>query len=153
MTITIEGLAETAPGDLDKLPVAVLAVLQIEADVMLANAQQAQAILHSALARRYAAGLNDTGTTHRHDGDFDIKVTVPKTVSWDQKRLSDAMATIRDEWQDDPAEYVETKLSVQERKFGAWPSAIRDLFAPARTVKAGKPKFEIALRGAEQEAA
>ena len=51
-----------------------------------------------------------------------------------QARLADAIATIRDEWEGDPAEYVETKLSVSETKFNAWPSAVHDLFAPARTV-------------------
>lgn len=145
----LEELADASPGVLDKLPVAVLANLQEEADAHLAAAQQMQAILHGVLTRRYAAGLNTTGTTHRQDGDFDIKVTVPKTVAWDQDRLSDAISTIREEWEGDPAEYVETKLSVQERKYDAWPAAIRDLFTPARTVKPGKPKFEIAQRDRE----
>jgi hypothetical protein len=151
--ITLEGLAYASPGDLDKLSIAVLANMQNEADHHLASAQQLQAILHGVLTRRYAAGLNDTGTHHRTDGDFDIKVTVPKTVSWDQPRLASAMATIRDEWEGDPAEYVETKMSVMERKFDAWPAPIRDLFAPARTVKAGKPKIEITLRDENREAA
>ncbi|WP_310533171.1 hypothetical protein [Novosphingobium sp.] len=151
--MTIDELADASPGVLDKLPIAVLANLQNEADRHLASAQQMQAILHGVLVRRYAAGLNDTGTHHRTDGDFDIKVTVPKTVSWDQPRLASAIATIRDEWEGDPAEYVETKLSIMERKFDAWPAPIRDLFAPARTVKAGKPKIEIALRDEKREAA
>lgn len=151
--MTYDELAGASPGVLDKLPIAVLANLQAEADRHLASAQQMQAILHGVLTRRYATGINGTGTTHRADGDFDIKVTVPKTVAWDQERLASAMATIRDEWEGDPAEYVETKLSVQERKFDAWPAPIRDLFTPARTVKPGKPKFEIALRDAEKEAA
>jgi hypothetical protein len=149
MTMTLEGLSDADPGILDKLPIAVLANLQAEADAHLAAAQQMQAILHGVMTRRYAAGLNGTGTHHRHDGDFDVKVTVPKTVAWDQDRLANAIATIRDEWASDPAEFVETKLSVQERKYDAWPSAIRDLFTPARTVKAGKPKFEIVLRDRE----
>lgn len=147
--MNIDELADASPGVLDKLPVSLLKTLQEEADAHLAAAQQMQAILHGVLTRRYAAGLNATGITHRQDGDFDIKITVPKTVAWDQDRIADAMATIRDEWEGNPAEYVETKLSVQERKFDAWPSAIRDLFAPARTVKPGKPKFEIAQRDRE----
>lgn len=149
MTITLDELPDTSPGVLDKLPVAVLANLMEQAEAFLASATQMNAVLHGALARRYAAGLNDTGTHHRIDGDFDIKVTVPKTVAWDQKRLADAIATIRDEWGSDPAEYVDTKLSVSETRYNAWPAEIRDLFTPARTVKAGKPKFEIALRDRE----
>jgi len=151
--MNIDELKDTAPGVLDKLPVEILANLQRQAEAHLADASQMVAILHSVLTRRYAAGINTTGTTHRQDGDFYIKVTVPKTVAWDHARLADAMATIRDEWEGDPAEYVEVKLSVQERKYDAWPAAIRDLFTPARTVKAGKPKFEITLRDADREAA
>jgi hypothetical protein len=112
-----------------------------------------QAVLHGAFTRRYATGLNDTGTHHRADGDFDIKITMPKNVAWDQAMLADAMATIRSEWEADPTEYVDAKLSVSETKYAAWPAQIRELFTPARTVKPGKPKFEIALRVEKQEAA
>ena len=151
--MTLEELAGLPPGDIDAMPIATLAFLHDEADGLAERANQALAILHSAYVRRYAAGLNDTGTHHRSDGAFDIKMTVPKNVSWDQARLADAIATIRDEWEGDPAEYVDTKLSVSETKFNAWPSAVRDLFAPARTVKPGKVKFEIALRDEKREAA
>ena len=76
--------------------------------------------------------------------------TAPKRVDWSQPKLAEAVETIKG-WGEDPSEYVDTTIKVQERKFDAWPSAIRDLFEPARTVKTGKPKFDVAL--AKKEAA
>jgi hypothetical protein len=46
---------------------------------------------------------------------------------------------------DDPAEYVETTFRVSERKYAAWPTAIREGFEAARTVKPGKPIFRLVL--------
>lgn len=138
----LQELAEQPPGVLDRLPVSVLASLKEQADAHLADASQMVAILHGVFSRRYAEGLNNTGTSHREESGFDIKVTVPKRVEWDQAALASAVETIKG-WGEDPAEYVDTQIKVSERKFEAWPSAVRDLFAPARTVKAGKAKFEI----------
>lgn len=151
--MTYDELPSASPGVIDALPIAVLANLQAEVDARLAAVQQMQAILHGAFVRRYATGINDTGTHHRIDGDYDVKVTIPKNVAWDGALLADAMATIRNDWEADPAEYVDAKLSVSETKYNSWPRQIRDLFTPARTVKPGKPKFEIALRDEKQEAA
>jgi hypothetical protein len=145
-----EELGEQPPAVLDQLPVEVLVNLKEQAEQHLASASQMVAVLHGVFTRRYAAGLNDTGTHKRVDGGYEIKITVPKTVAWDQEQLTKAVDTIKG-WGEDPAEYVETKLNVSETKFKAWPSAIRDLFAPARTTKAGKPKFEVAVL--KQEAA
>ena len=46
---------------------------------------------------------------------------------------------------EDPAEFIETKLSVSERKYGALPESWRKGFEPARTVRSGKPKFRLVL--------
>lgn len=148
--MTLDELPDASPGVLDALPAEILAHLQAQAEAHLASASQMVAILHGVLCRRYAAGLNDTGTHRRTDGGYEIKVTVPKSVAWNQDELAKAVETIRS-WGENPADYVETKLTVAEAKYNAWPPAIRDLFTPARTVKPGKPKFEIAA--AKQEAA
>lgn len=144
----LEDLTKQPPGVLDALPIQVLANLQEQAEAHLADASQMVAILHGVFTRRYAAGLNDTGTHHRTDGGYEIKITVPKNVAWDQAKLVGAIETIKG-WEEDPAEYVDTKLTVSETKYKAWPNAIRDLFTPARTVKPGKPKFEIARAAKE----
>ena len=143
-------MKEAAPAVLDALPVETLMHLQAEAEKHAASAAQILAVLHSTLTRRYAAGLNDTGTHHRTERGVEIKIEVPKNVSWDQAKISAAMETLKG-WGENPADYVDIKLSVSETRFKAWPPAIRDLFAPARTVKPGKPKF--AFAAAKQEAA
>lgn len=124
--------------------------MQTQAQSHLAQASQIVAILHGVFSRRYAAGLNTTGTHRRIDGDYEIRIEVPKNVAWDQAKLAAAIETIRG-WGENPADYVDTKLSVSETSYKAWPPAIRDLFTPARTVKPGKKKFEVAL--AQKEAA
>lgn len=151
MTIELENLAEQPPSVLDSLPIEVLANLKDQADAHLADASQMVAILHGVFQRRYVQGINAPGTSHRTDGGYDIKVTVPKRVEWDQERIANAVATITDEWGEDPANYVDTKITVKESAYNAWPPVLRDLFSPARTVKAGKPKFEV--RAAQMEVA
>lgn len=148
--MTLDDLADASPGVLDALPAEILANLQAQAEAHLADASQMVAILHGVFCRRYAAGLNTIGTHRRIDGGYEIKVTVPKSVAWNQEQLAKAVETIRG-WGENPADYVETKLSVSETRYKAWPPAIRDLFTPARTVKPGKPKFDFAP--AKQEAA
>ena len=140
--MTLEDLAEQPPGVLDALPIDVLANLQEQAEAHLASASQMVAILHGVFSRRYAAGLNDTGAHHRIDSGYEITVTIPKRVEWDQTEIAKAVETIRG-WDEDPADYVETKTTVSETRFKAWPPAIRDLFTPARTVKPGKAKFAV----------
>lgn len=146
--MTLEDLPDQPPAALDALPVEVLARLQAQAQTRLASASQMVAILHGVMKRRYAQGLNVTGTHRRVDGDYEIRIEVPKNISWDQGKLARAIETIRI-WGENPADYVETKLSVSETSYKAWPPAIRDLFTPARTVKPGKTKFEIARAATE----
>lgn len=142
--ITLGNLPSASPAQLDTLPVAMLASLHAQAQSHLTQASQIVAILHGVLSRRYAAGLNTTGTHRRIDGDYEIRIEVPNNVAWDQAKLAAAIETIRG-WGENPADYIDTKLSVSETSYKAWPPAIRDLFTPARTVKPGKKKFEVAL--------
>jgi hypothetical protein len=148
--MTLEELLNEPPARLDALPISLLASLQTQAQSHLAQASQIVALLHAVFSRRYAAGLNTTGTHRRMDGDYEIRIEVPKNVAWDQAKLAAAIETIRG-WGENPADYVDTKLSVSETSYKAWPPAIRDLFTPARTIKPGKKKFEVAL--AQKEAA
>ncbi|WP_374589123.1 hypothetical protein [Novosphingobium sp.] len=149
--LTLEDLLVETPATLDTLPVSMLSRLQADAQSHLAQASKIVAILHGVFTRRYAQGLNGTGTHRRIDGDYEIRIEVPKTVAWDQAKLAAAIETIRS-WGEDPADYVETKLSVSETSYKAWPPAIRDLFTPARTVKPGKTKFMFTLGQEEEEA-
>ena len=108
--------------------------------------------LNGAIALRYAdraaaarrAEGKDTGTVRLDDGEVTVIADLPKKVEWDQATLGEMVARIRAAG-DDPAEYVETTFRVSERKYGAWPAAIRDGFEAARTVKPGKPTFRLVL--------
>jgi hypothetical protein len=70
------------------------------------------------------------------DGGYDIVIDTPKKVEWSQDQLAAARSKIIDSG-DDADEYVKVALSVDERAFTAWPSHIRAVFEPARTVKPG----------------
>jgi hypothetical protein len=88
----------------------------------------------------------DTGTTHLNDGDLAITVEIKKSVAWDQQELAAIAQRIANNG-DDPAEYIDVKYSVSERKFAAWPETLRRPFEAARTLKPAKPAFRLALVG------
>ena len=92
---------------------------------------------------RLEAG-KDTGAVHFEDGLVRITADLPKKVEWDQKRLADITRRIAATG-DDPAQYVEISYRVSETKFGAWPETLKSAFAPARTLKTGRPGFRLAL--------
>jgi len=83
------------------------------------------------------------------DGDFTIVADLPKRVDWDQDRLAAMVGRIRAAG-DDPAQYVDIAFKVPERKYAAWPEAIRAGFEPGRTVRTGTLKIEIVPQGGDQ---
>lgn len=84
----------------------------------------------------------DTGTTHVRDGEIDVTVEIGKDVKYDIDGLSSLVAKI-EATGGDPREYVEVKYSVSERKFQAWPQALREPFERLRTVTPKAPKFTL----------
>jgi hypothetical protein len=139
-------------GEIAALPADLLAVLQEEAEDAAKAARTLADWLNGAIALRYgdrAASARrsegkDIGTVRLEDGEVTVIADLPKRVEWDQVTLGKMVARIRAAG-DDPAEFVETTLRVSERKYGAWPAAIRDGFEAARTVKPGKPSFRLVL--------
>lgn len=94
-------------------------------------------------ALRLAAG-KDTGVVHFDDGQVQVTADLPKKVEWDQKKLADLVRRMTANG-DNPAEYVDISYRVSETKFNAWPETLKSSFAPARTLKTGKPGFRLAL--------
>jgi len=147
---TPDDLLDLDPQEIAGLPVEMLAVLGHEIDALLKRAKAAKARLDGALSLRYAtraaeerrAAGKDTGTTRFDDGDFTVVADLPKRVEWDQAQLAAMVERIRASG-DDPAQYVDIAFKVPERKYAAWPDAIRAGFEPARTVKTGTLKVEI----------
>jgi len=145
-----DDLPDLSPQEVADLPVELLAILQSEIDARLKLEKAIKARFDGALILRYAArateerqaARKDTGTVRLEDGDFTVMVDLPKRISWDQSKLSTMADRIRAAG-DDPAEYVDVTFKVPERKYTAWPEAIRKGFEPARTVKPGTLKIEI----------
>jgi hypothetical protein len=65
-------------------------------------------------------------------------------VSWDQQQLAaiaQRIAAAGDRIED----YLDVEFSVSESRFNNWPTALREQFAPARTVKPGKASYDLAI--------
>lgn len=154
---TPDDLLSLSHGEIAALPVDLLAVLQNEIDARLKRNKAAKARFEAGLAARYgeraamlrrAAG-KDTGTVRIADGDFTVVADLPKRVDWDQNKLAAMVARMRAAGED-PAQYVDIAFKVPERKYAAWPDAIRAGFEPARTVRPGTLKIEIVPQGDAQ---
>lgn len=109
--------------------------------------------LQAALAVRYgrkAGALRGptTNPVHLIDGDHLVVSEQTTSVSWDQVKLAEAVATLRDDWHKDPARYVRAIYVVDDYAFARWPEPIRELFAPARIVTRAKPTFRFESRSA-----
>ena len=149
-SVSLAQLAEMETGEVANLPPDQLAMLLEEAASERKRLKAADDKLNGALLLRYgerASALRrakgqDTGKVRVEDGDFVVSCDAPKKVDWDQAALRGAVETIRS-WGEDAAEYVATEIKVSESKFGAWPSTIRKLFEPARTVGTGRASFAI----------
>lgn len=95
------------------------------------------------IATGYAAKGDPTGVVKFDHASHTVKIDRPKRVDWDADKLSEIETVLSEQWGSDPAEFIDTKRSVSESKFQAWPSPITKLFMPARTVKASKTKISI----------
>jgi len=156
-TPTPDDLPDISVQDIAQMPVELLAILQHEIDARLKRDKAAKTRLDGALSVRYAdraaeerqvAG-KDTGTVRFDDGDFTIAADLPKRVEWDQAKLAAVVERIR-ATRDDPTQYVDIAIKVPERKYIAWPDAIRAEFEPARTVKTGTLKVELRAQGGDR---
>jgi hypothetical protein len=150
-------LPDLQPSEIAALPADVLADLQQESEATLKHAKATKTRLDAALVLKYGAAAvearravgKDTGTVRFDDGDITVVADLPKRVDWDQALLAAMVERIRAAG-DDPAEYVETSFKVPERSYAAWPTAIREGFEPARTVRPGQLSIQLLTdRGAE----
>ena len=149
-TITLDAIRTMPVGEIAVLPADVLAILQQDADAALKNAKTLKDWLDGAIALKFGERARqaratlgkDTGTVRFSDGAVIIVADLPKKVEWDQGRLAALVETSRASGED-PTQYIEIRLEVSERAYGAWPDAIRRAFEPARTLKTGKPTFRL----------
>lgn len=150
--ITLADIYRMPVGQIAALPADQLALLKGAADEQLTQAKSVADWLDGAISLKYAdraqdtrqeAG-KDTGTIRFEDDGVTVIAELPKRIDWDQALLAQIAENIASAGED-PAEFIETKLSVSERKYGALPESWRKGFEPARTVRTGKPKFRLVL--------
>lgn len=140
-------------GDIAALPPDLLFALQESALAETARVKRLRDRLEAGIGQRYGAATEaervaqgkTSGTVRIEDAGVVVIADLPKKVTWDQDRLA-AMATRIREVGDDPTEYLEIAYRVSERRFGAWPEAMREGFATARTETTGKPVFRLETR-------
>lgn len=156
----MEDLLKMAPSDLDDLTVDQLLSVQQEITEEASKIKGIITIYESILNKRYEKSIakaykakddvygKATFKDESQDG-FIVEVETPKNVKWDEASMKDAEAKLRDEWEEDPEEYITYTRKVPEATFNAWPKAIKKLFTPARSVKAGKRKISIKFEETE----
>jgi hypothetical protein len=138
--------------ELALMPPNLLAAVQAEIDVAMDRMKAVTERFALALEVRYAARASecrghegkDTGTIRFEDNGVTVIADLPKRIDWDQGKLAEIAANIASAGED-PSDFIDTKLTVSERKFGALPESWRKGFEPARTVRSGKPKFRLVL--------
>ena len=146
-------LERLALGDIAALPPELLLDLQTTALAETARVKRLRDRLEAGIAQRYEAAAaaeraaqgKASGTVRVEDENVVIVADLPKKVTWDQDRLA-TMATRIREAGDDPTQYLEIAYRVPERRFGAWPDAMREGFAAARSETTGKPVFRLETR-------
>ena len=147
-----EEVLATPAGDLAALASEALFQLKNDAADLLSAARAIVEHLERALELKYADRAHalrltagkDTGVVHFDDGRVRVTADLPKKVDWHQKRLAEITQRIAANG-DDQSEYVEISYRISETKFNAWPESLKSAFAPARTLKTGKPGFRLAL--------
>lgn len=147
---TLAALREMDAKQAALLPVDHLAMLQEDVAELKADAKRLDDLLGDAFAIRYGAQADairkadgkDTGSVTVRDDGYAIKCDLPKKVDWNDDLLAEAEAKLRD-MGEDPTEYVVVKRSVREAAYNGWPSSLRSMFEPARTVSTGKATFKV----------
>ena len=149
---TLDGIRTMPIGEVATLPVEHLALLKEDAAAALKTAKAVVDWIDGAISLRFADHVQalrreagkDTGTVRFEQDGVTVVADLPKRVDWDQALIAAVVERIRAAG-DDPTQYVDIAIKVPERKYTAWPESIRTAFAPARTVKTGKPSFRLSL--------
>lgn len=154
--VTLEQLDGLTIMEVSALPVDQIAMLDDEAKELEATAKSRKAKLHAAKAERFGGRAQamrqemnkTTGVVHLIDGDYSTKCDQPPNVEWDQARLAEGVEVIRG-WGEDITEYVDVTYKIPETRYKGWPTKIRKVFEPARTLGFKKPSFEITTKKSE----
>jgi disulfide oxidoreductase YuzD len=150
--ITLADLCTLPVGEIMNLLPSTLLLVQKEATEAFESAKLTKEWLENAIRLKYDTRFQALrqqhdkpfGTVHLDDDGCTVTCDVPKKPEWDQQKLAAVVHQISAAG-DNPAEYVDVTYKVAERKFTAWPEHIRQAFAPARVLKAGKATVSLKM--------
>ncbi|MBV1833057.1 hypothetical protein [Novacetimonas pomaceti] len=145
--VTLEQFESMDVKDAYDIPADQIFVLQEDVAALQARAKSAVEKLHQVMLHNYgdtAEGerQGDFGTVRVHDDEYVVICDRPKAVTWDQRGLGQFVRELRAAGED-PAEYVQAKLTVPERRYCAWPQSIRDQVEAYRSVSGGRQTFRM----------
>jgi hypothetical protein len=154
---TLDSLPSLSPEEIAALPAETLAGLHCTLEGELKRLKEMKSQLDAGLECRYGTRVaelrralgKDTGTVRFEDDGVTVVANLPKRVDWDQRCLATVIERIRSAGED-PGEYVDIAYKVPERKYAAWPQAIRQSFASARTVRTGALSISFLSGGVEE---
>ena len=106
--------------------------------------EQIDGIIGKPIAQARLVQGKDTGVINLQIDGVTVKHDLPKKVKWDNKILTALVIAIKKAGED-PDRYVDTSYKIPEKRYGTFPDAIKNAFAPARTVEAGKAKITFTL--------
>lgn len=132
--MTLGDLIEASAADVAALAVSDHARLANELAELEARTKRIKNVFDTALEMAYG-GQNAPGTFHRKADGYDVKVTIPKNVKWDQDALENAPCGL--------IEHIDYKMSISENTYKALPDDLKAYATDARTEGMGKAKFEI----------
>ncbi|WNO10515.1 hypothetical protein [Teredinibacter sp. KSP-S5-2] len=142
-------LEQFSIAEISQQPNQILRELTLEAEAAIQRAKLKKASIDAALSLKFsekAKVLRDltgkeTGVVNFEDDGLPIVADQPKKIEWDQDQLASIAHNIR-QANLDPTEFMDITYKVPERKFNGWSHALQQTYAPARTVKLGKPTFK-----------
>ena len=136
--------------EISQLDISQLKALRDEASDIYLKAKASRECLDAALDQKYKAKAKtlrsnqgkDSGVVQFQDRNITIVTDLPKKIQWDQSYLKNMAAKIADNGED-PSEFIDISYKVPERKYSAWPDFLKKQFEPARTLKFGKPTYQL----------
>lgn len=148
--VTLDQALGLSVKELAKFPIDQIQLLLEDVAALKLHAKRVDDHMFAVLTERYseqaskarAAKGSDTGTVRLQDGEFVIVADLPKKVSWDGDGLAQVASQLT-EMGEPIGDYIITKRDVSERAFDGWPTSLKKLFLPYRTVSVGKAGFKI----------
>jgi hypothetical protein len=157
---TLDQLLDLPVTELVKLPINQIGMLYEDVAEAKARVKRADERLFSvmdarfgvsAASKRKAKGSN-TGTVRVAENDYVIIADLPKKVLWDEAGLV-AVEKSLVEMGEPTEDYIKTSRTVSEAAYNNWPTSLKVMFEPHRTVSAGKATYKIERSKRAQEAA